>query len=77
MLCDQPFATRDIIAGLVRAHRETNCCIVASSYGNSYGVPALFSSIRYTELRALEGTAGAKQVIAKHLPKVHLLSPKA
>jgi molybdenum cofactor cytidylyltransferase len=73
MLCDQPFATRDIIAGLVRAHRETSSSIVASSYGNSHGVPALFSSIHFTELRALEGAAGAKQVIAKHLPKVHLL----
>jgi molybdenum cofactor cytidylyltransferase len=33
MLCDQPFVTRDIIAGLVAAYRETGCSIVASRYG--------------------------------------------
>ena len=30
MLCDQPFVTRDVIVGLVRAHYETGCSIVAS-----------------------------------------------
>jgi molybdenum cofactor cytidylyltransferase len=74
MLCDQPFVTRDIIAGLVRMHRETNCSIVASRYGGSYGVPALFGKAHFVELTALEGAAGAKQIIQKHLPKVRLLS---
>jgi molybdenum cofactor cytidylyltransferase len=73
MLCDQPFMTRDIITGLVRAHRETNCSIVASRYGGSYGVPALFGKAHFAGLTTLEGAAGAKQVIQKHLPKVHLL----
>jgi molybdenum cofactor cytidylyltransferase len=73
MLCDQPFVTRDIIAGLVAAYRETGCSIVASRYGGSYGVPALFGKAHFAELTTLEGAAGAKQVIQKHLPKVHLL----
>jgi molybdenum cofactor cytidylyltransferase len=73
MLCDQPFVTRDIIAGLARTHRETSCSIVASRYGGSYGVPALFGKAHFAELIALKGAAGAKQIIQKHLPKVHLL----
>jgi molybdenum cofactor cytidylyltransferase len=72
-LCDQPFVTREIIAQLVAAHRETGRSIVASRYGGSYGVPALFDKIHFAELATLEGAAGAKQVIQKHLPKVHLL----
>ena len=74
MLCDQPFVTRDIIAGLVAAHRETGRSIVASRYGGSYGVPALFASAYFPELTALKGEAGAKQIIQKHLRKAHLLA---
>jgi molybdenum cofactor cytidylyltransferase len=73
MLCDQPFVTRNVIAELVKAHHETGCSIVASRYGNSYGVPALFGSIHFAELTALKGAVGAKQVIEKYLPKVQLL----
>jgi len=73
MLCDQPFVTRDVIVGLVRAHYETGCSIVASQYGGSYGVPALFGKAHFAELGTLEGAAGAKQVIQKHLEKVQLL----
>jgi molybdenum cofactor cytidylyltransferase len=73
MLCDQPFVTRESIAQLVAAHLETGRSIVASGYGGSYGVPALFGKVHFAELATLEGAAGAKQVIQKHLPKVHLL----
>jgi molybdenum cofactor cytidylyltransferase len=73
MVCDQPFITRDIIAGLLGAHQETNCSIVASRYGRSYGVPALFGRTHFAELMKLKGTGGAKQIIQRHLGKVHLL----
>ena len=73
MLCDQPFVTRDVIVGLVKAHYETGCSIVASRFGGSYGVPALFGKAHFSELTTLKGAAGAKQVIQKHLQKVQLL----
>jgi molybdenum cofactor cytidylyltransferase len=73
MLCDQPFVTREVIARLVAAYRETGRSIVASRYGGSYGVPALFGKVHFAELTRLEGDVGAKRVIQKHLPKVHLL----
>jgi molybdenum cofactor cytidylyltransferase len=73
MVCDQPFVTREIVAGLVATHRETARAIIASSYGGTYGVPALFSREYFAELTTLKGAAGAKQVIQEHLPKVHLL----
>ncbi|MEP7014826.1 MAG: nucleotidyltransferase family protein [Verrucomicrobiota bacterium] len=74
MLCDQPFVTRETITGLIAAQRETGCAIIASRYGGSYGAPALFNSAHFVELAALKGTAGAKEVIQKHLAKAHLLS---
>lgn len=73
MLCDQPFVTPKIIAGLIKARRETGSAIIASSYVESYGAPALFSREHFAELIALRGDVGAKHVIQKHLAKAHLV----
>lgn len=73
MVCDQPFVTREIIAGLVRSHRETNCSIIASRYNGNCGVPALFSRTHFAELMKLKGARGAKTIIQKHLRKVHFM----
>jgi molybdenum cofactor cytidylyltransferase len=74
MLCDQPHVTADIISGLVAAHRATRRPVVASTYGGSFGVPALFARALFAELARLEGAAGAKQVIKKHAAEAHFLS---
>ncbi|MET0650462.1 MAG: nucleotidyltransferase family protein, partial [Pyrinomonadaceae bacterium] len=63
LLCDQPHLTSEIIHGLVKAHRATGSPVVASTYGGSFGVPALFGRELFAELARLEGAAGAKQVI--------------
>lgn len=73
MLCDQPFVTADVLSGLITAHRETGREIVASSYGLTIGVPALFGKAFFMELVRLESGAGAKQVIQRHLAQAHLL----
>ena len=73
MLCDQPFVTSNVLSALIAAHRKTGREIVASSYGGTIGVPALFGKAFFTELLRLEGEAGAKQVIQRDLTQVHLL----
>jgi molybdenum cofactor cytidylyltransferase len=73
MVCDQPFVTRETVVGLVRSHRETTCSIIASRYGGSYGVPALFSRTHFAELMKLKGAGGAKTIIQTHLRKVHFV----
>lgn len=73
MLCDQPFVTSDVLSGLITAHRETGREIIASSYGRTIGVPALFGKAFFTQLVRLESGAGAKQLIQRHLAQVHLL----
>jgi Uncharacterized MobA-related protein len=73
LLCDQPHVTADIISGLVAAHRATGSHIVASTYGESFGVPALFSRTLFVELTRLEGADGAKQVIKRHASEAHFL----
>jgi molybdenum cofactor cytidylyltransferase len=73
MLCDQPHVTAEVISGLVTAHRATGKPVIASTYGGSSGVPALFGRTLFDELARLEGAAGAKQVIKRHGLEAHLL----
>ncbi len=69
-LCDQPFVGSDSIEALVAAYRSTKRPIVASQYGGTLGVPALFSRAVFPELMALDGDSGAKQVIQRHAASV-------
>lgn len=73
MLCDQPHVTADVISRLVAAHRATGSFVVASVYGEGFGVPALFVRALFAELARLEGTAGAKQIIKRHTSEAHFL----
>jgi molybdenum cofactor cytidylyltransferase len=73
LLCDQPHVTAEVISALVEAHRATGKAIVASRYGGSFGVPALFSRTLFAELTRLEGMAGAKEVIKRYASEAHFL----
>jgi molybdenum cofactor cytidylyltransferase len=73
LLCDQPHVTADVINGLVAAYRSTGSPIIASTYGGTFGVPALFSRTLFDELTRLEGVAGAKEVIKRHYAEAHFL----
>lgn len=66
LLCDQPHVTADVISGLAEAYRVTRKPVIASKYGGSFGVPALFDRSLFAELARLEGGAGAKQVIQRY-----------
>jgi molybdenum cofactor cytidylyltransferase len=73
MLCDQPHVTAGVISGLVAAHRATGRPVIASTYGGSSGVPALFGRTLFAELARLEGAAGAKQFIKRHASEAHFI----
>jgi len=69
-VCDQPLVTPELITRLVETHRATNASIVASEYGETLGVPALFSRRLFPELCDLSDPAGAKQIINRFLNEV-------
>jgi molybdenum cofactor cytidylyltransferase len=73
LLCDQPHVTAGVVSGLVAAHRATPGPVIASAYGGSFGVPALFSRPLFAELARLEGGAGAKQVIQRYASEAQFL----
>lgn len=70
MVCDQPFVTGKIVSGLIDQWRATGKPIVASSYSNTLGVPALFHHSIFDELLRLRGDTGAKPIILKDSGRV-------
>lgn len=63
MVCDQPFATSDLLNSLIEKQKETGKSIIASQYGGTIGTPALFQKQFFTELMELKGDSGAKKVM--------------
>ncbi len=66
MLCDQPFVTRFTINSLIYKQQETGKKIVACTYNDIIGVPALFNRSLFNELLLLQGQEGAKKILNNH-----------
>lgn len=60
--CDQPFVDGSVIAELIAAHQKTGKPMIASSYANTLGVPALFARSCFAALLALPDDCGAKML---------------
>jgi molybdenum cofactor cytidylyltransferase len=63
LVCDQPAVTAEHVSRLIMARLETGAQVVASRYGGTYGVPAVFGRELFRELSLLQGASGAKQMI--------------
>ncbi|WP_426670222.1 nucleotidyltransferase family protein [Mucilaginibacter sp. McL0603] len=73
MLCDQPFVTSKLIAGMLLKQQETGKAIVACKYGDTIGVPALFTRTLFSELLLLRGQEGAKKILKDHPEDVAII----
>ena len=77
LTCDQPFVKTDTIERLIATREETKKAIVASSYSETLGVPALFDRSCFQELLALDDETGAKAIILSNRERVaELLFPE-
>ena len=65
-LCDQPYVNSADIDKLITAFAVSRSPIVAAKYGETTGVPALFSSKLFDDLFQLEGDKGARKLIQRH-----------
>jgi molybdenum cofactor cytidylyltransferase len=73
-LCDQPYVTDRAINRLVEAHRTSGQPIVASRYGGAAGVPALFGRRFFPQLLSLDGSEGAKRLMARNASVVECVA---
>jgi molybdenum cofactor cytidylyltransferase len=66
MVCDQPFVTTELLLELINERQNTHQPIVASAYGDTLGIPALFDKTMFAQLLDLQGDTGAKNIISQH-----------
>ena len=64
LACDQPFVDASVVAMLIAAYEKTGKPMVASSYANTLGIPALFDRSCFAALLALPDDCGAKTLMA-------------
>ena len=70
MMCDQPFVTTSLLNELVLTQQQTGKPIVASSYNNVLGAPAIFHKSFFPKLLQLKGDKGARMIIQHHVEEV-------
>jgi len=70
LTCDQPFIEAQTIHELIALSKKTKKAIVASSYSDTLGVPALFDQSCFAELLALDDDSGAKPIILSKRERV-------
>jgi molybdenum cofactor cytidylyltransferase len=69
-VCDQPFLTGQVLKALLNEANVSGKSIVASAYGGTLGVPALFTQRHFGDLIALKGKEGAKLILKKYEAQV-------
>lgn len=70
LLGDQAAVTTDDLRRLVERWQREPERIVAASYGDVVGVPAIFPADLLPELMALAGDSGARSVLSRHRARV-------
>jgi molybdenum cofactor cytidylyltransferase len=73
MTTDQPYITADHLQHLVRHYKSSSEVIVASSYDDTTGIPALFTAHFFPGLLMLQTEKGAKDIISDNRDKVVLV----
>jgi len=74
LVCDQPAVDTRVIQRLIALRETTGKTIVASSYADTLGVPALFERSVFGELLSLGDAAGAKSIVLRSRERVASLS---
>ena len=74
MVCDQPYVDCNVLNNLIAAHQVSGKSIVACSYNNTFGPPALFQKVMFPELLQLYGDTGAKSIVRQHADEVEMIS---
>lgn len=69
-LVDQPLVNQAHFASLIELHKAHPTSIIAASYQNVLGVPAIFPKAFFPDLMTLQEQAGAKKIIKKYQNQV-------
>jgi molybdenum cofactor cytidylyltransferase len=74
VVCDQPFVSTEILKQLINTAKNSDKAIIACSYNNTIGVPALFEKKYFPAILSLKGQEGAKIIVEQHMDDVFSVS---
>ena len=74
LLADQPAIEITYLESLICLFQKNNNTIIASNYGETFGVPVIFPKKYFIDLLFIEGEKGAKKFINQR--KDEVISPK-
>jgi molybdenum cofactor cytidylyltransferase len=69
-LGDQPLVSEEVIRSMLSIFRGSNRPIIAPRYGGMSGNPVLFSRSLFSELMAVEGDKGGREVVMRDSERV-------
>jgi CTP:molybdopterin cytidylyltransferase MocA len=69
-LGNRPFISREVIARLIQAYRESGSMVVVPSYSQMRGHPVIFDAALLPELLKVRGNAGGRDVIKRHIKEL-------
>jgi len=69
-MVDQPFVNADHLKKLAKAYDPSRPMIIASAYSSTFGVPVLFDSQYFEEMKQLKGDEGGKKIFVKYLRNI-------
>ena len=72
LTCDQPHVSASTLDRLIE-HTASDKPLVASAYGETIGVPALFTRAYFDALIQLPGKRGAKEILLRHREEVAIV----
>ena len=70
MVCDQVRLTAEVLRRVLHLHGSRKYPITAARYGGRLGVPAIFSSIFFTDLLDVSGDQGARGILERNAERV-------
>jgi molybdenum cofactor cytidylyltransferase len=73
MVCDQPYVTPHLLRKMKREWQNSGKGMVACSYANTLGTPALFARDYFHDLLALNGQEGAKKILVAYKNFISLI----
>lgn len=73
MVCDQPHVNKKLINQMIQTQEDKKSSILACSYANTIGTPAIFRKEHFEELSKLKGEHGAKSIFNKYVGKIEII----
>jgi molybdenum cofactor cytidylyltransferase len=70
---DQPYISSTLFNELLKSYYQSHKKLVACSYGQTVGVPVLFDSKYFDQIKALKDEEGAKIILLSHLSEAEII----